>query len=178
MFLGLAVAVVYLVARLAIRGRFAATLWSLAGAAAAAAYLIGSGALAGILARQQVSNSTGTRADLYSGTFEATLQSPFLGWASPQTDASIGYPLGSQGEAWTLMYSYGFVGLGLFLLFLLGVVLRTARTPSTAGLWLHSVLVALVPLVWFYGLGTVQMVALVVIAAVLLRARADREVVR
>jgi antibiotic biosynthesis monooxygenase (ABM) superfamily enzyme len=176
MFLGLGIAVAYFVVRLALRGRVLATVGAATAVAVAAAYLIASGSLQSILDRQQVSDSTGTRAGLYEGTLSATLQSPFLGWASPQTDVSIGYPLGSQGQAWTLMYSYGFVGLGLFLAFLLGAVALTARAPSTAALWLHASLVLLVPLVWLYGLGTAQTISMVVVAAILLRARECREV--
>ncbi|MDQ1529936.1 MAG: hypothetical protein QOE37_41 [Microbacteriaceae bacterium] len=179
MFLGLGVAVAYFVIRLAMRGRFAATLAAAGAATVAAVYLFASGALAGILARQQVSDSTGTRADIYTSTFNATLDSPFLGWASPQqNDVSLGYALGTQGYAWTLMFSYGFVGLAIFLVFLLGAVGRTAAAPTTPALWLHAVLVMLVPLIWLYGLGTVQLIATLLIAAILLRARADREVLR
>lgn len=173
MFLGLGIAVAYFVIRLAFRGRFLATLGAAGGVAAAAGYLVASGSLQAILARQQVSDSTGTRADVYTSTFDATLQSPFLGWASPQSDVSIGVPLGSQGEAWTLMYSYGFIGLGLFILFLVSTVIRTAAAPSTPALWLHAVLVMMVPLMWLYGLGTAQTFALALVAAVLLRARSE-----
>ncbi|MCU1474287.1 O-antigen ligase domain-containing protein [Amnibacterium sp.] len=178
MLLGLGVAITYVVLRLALRGRLLATAGAAAAVAVAGGYLLASGALQGILARQQVSDSTGTRADLYTSTFSATLQSPFLGWASPQTDVSIGYPLGSQGHAWTLMYSYGFVGLGLFLVFLIGAVVSTGRAPGTPALWLHSSLVMLIPLVWLYGLGTAQTIAMVVLAAILLRARSGTETIR
>ncbi|MDH2443060.1 O-antigen ligase domain-containing protein [Amnibacterium sp. CER49] len=178
MFLGLAIGIAYVVARLALRGRLLVAVGAVGTALAAAGYLVASGSLAAILGRQQYSDSTATRSDIYLGTFRATLESPFLGWASPQTDSAIGYPLGSQGLAWTLMYSYGFVGLGLFLVFLVGAIVRTGRAPGTASLWLHSVLVALVPVMWFYGLGTIQTIAIAVIAGVLLRARATGEVLR
>ncbi|RIX26624.1 O-antigen ligase family protein [Amnibacterium setariae] len=178
MFLGLGIAVVYVVLRLALRGRIAAVVGASLAAAVAGAYLVLSGAVQNILERQEVSDSTGTRSDLYSATFRATLDSPFLGWASPQDDATIGYALGTQGHAWTLMYSYGFVGLALFVLFLLGVALRTAAAPTTPALLLHAVIVMAIPLMWFYGLGTVQLLVLVLVAAVLLRARSDGEELR
>lgn len=178
MFLGLAIAVAYFVLRLAFRGRIVATVASGAAVAVAGGGLVVSGALQQILARQQVSNSTGTRADVYLSTFQATLQSPFLGWATPQSDVSIGVPLGSQGEAWTLMYSYGFVGLGLFVLFLVAVVLQTWAAPTTPALWLHAVLVMMLPLMWLYSLGTAQTFALALVAAVLLRARNENRAIR
>jgi hypothetical protein len=178
MLLGLAIAIAYFVIRLAFRGRAAATVAAVATAAVAGAGLVASGALQQILARQQVSNSTGTRADVYLSTFQATLESPFLGWATPQSDVSIGVPLGSQGEAWTLMYSYGFVGLGLFILFVVGVILQAGAAPTTPALWLHAVLVMLLPLMWLYSLGTAQTFAVGLVAAVLLRARNENAVIR
>jgi polysaccharide biosynthesis protein PslJ len=178
MFLGLAIAVAYFVIRLAFRGRIVATVAAAAAVAVAGGGLVVSGALQQILARQQVSNSTGTRADVYLSTFQATLESPFLGWATPQSDVSIGVPLGSQGEAWTLMYSYGFVGLGLFVLFLVGAILQTGAAPTTPALWLHAVLVMMLPLMWLYSLGTAQTFALVLVAAVLLRARNENRAIR
>lgn len=178
MFLGLSIAVLYVVVRLTMRGRLFATMGTIIGVAAAGIYLVASGSLQGILARQEVSDSTGTRSSLYRATFDATLQSPFVGWASPQNDVTIGYALGTQGHAWALMYSYGFVGLGLFLLFLWGATIRTMAAPTIASLWLHSCLVMLLPLMWLYGLATMQTIAMVLIAAVLLRARAHDEVLR
>jgi polysaccharide biosynthesis protein PslJ len=177
MFLGLGIAVAYFVVRLAFRGRLVATVASAAAVAVAGGGLVVSGALQQILARQQVSDSTGTRADVYRSTFTATLESPFLGWATPQSDVSIGVPLGSQGEGWTLMYSYGFVGLGLFIVFLVGVILQTGAAPTTPALWLHAVLVMMLPLMWLYSLGTAQTFALALVAAILLRARNEKRAI-
>jgi hypothetical protein len=88
---------------------------------------------------------------------------------------SIGIALGTQGHIWTMMYSYGFVGLGLFVFFLVGAVLRTWSPEGIAGLWLHSVPVAACFIMFFYGLGAMQFAVVMMVIAVLLRARYDSE---
>jgi hypothetical protein len=171
MLLALAIAIGYTAIRLALRGRVATLALVTAGGLAGGGFLLLSGALDGILNRQQYSDSTGTRASLYLETFLGTLRSPFLGWGAPADNPTIGFALGTQGQAWTFMYSYGFVGLGLFLLFLVGAVLRTFRAPTTGSLWLHAALVTVIPTMWFYGLGSAQLLAVGLLAAILLRSR-------
>jgi hypothetical protein len=171
MFLGIALSIAYFVGRLALQGRLLPAIGAALALAGAAGFFVVSGAAASILDRQQYSDSTGTRADVYAETIRVTLQSPFLGWATPQDDATIGIALGTQGHAWTLMFSYGFVGLGLFLLFLWGAIFRTWGAATDSQLWLHSVLVTVAATMWFYGLGTIQLMCVALIAAVLLRAR-------
>jgi hypothetical protein len=175
MFLGLAVSILYVVGRLALRGRLLPALGAALTLVLAGAFLVVSGAAAGILGRQQFSNSTGTRADIYSETIRLTLESPLVGWATPQADPTIGIALGTQGLAWTYMFSYGFVGLALFCVFLWGGILRTSGASSVARLWLHSVPVTVAGTMWFYGLGTIQLVAVALILALLLRARYQGE---
>jgi hypothetical protein len=174
MFLGIALSVAYFVGRLALQGRILPAIGAALALVAAAAFFFASGAAASILGRQQYSNSTGTRADVYAETIRVTAQSPFLGWATPQDDATIGIALGTQGHAWTLMFSYGFVGLGLFLVFLWGAIFRTWGAATDSQLWLHSVLITVAATMWFYGLGTIQLMCVALIAAVLLRDRYQR----
>lgn len=175
MFLALAISVGYVVIRLAFRGRALPALSALVAVGLAGGALLFSGAFRAILDRQQYSDSTGTRLDLYAATLQRTLDSPLIGWATPKDDPTIGYALGTQGYAWTLMFSYGFVGLALFLLFLYGAIGRTWAAPGTQSLWLHSVLITAVATMWFYGLGSIQLMSLALIAGVLLRARFRRE---
>lgn len=175
MFLGLAVVLVTVVCRLALRGQLRPAALTAVAAVAGAVGLVASGAAAEILGRQEYSNSTGTRADVYRATIRATLESPLIGWANPQNDATIGIALGTQGYVWTLMYCFGFVGLALFMVFLVGVLVRTARVRPLAALWLHSVVAATAVIVFFYGLGAMQLLVVSLCAAVLLRMRATVE---
>lgn len=179
LFIGLALAVGYVVLRLACRGEAVPFLGlTLAGGAAVAALL--SVGLVGELQQRAEYGSNSARAALYDETFHRTLESPLFGHGAPRPSQLLDISVGTQGQIWMLMFSFGFVGLGLFLWFLLGAVVRTWRAPGTARLWLHSTLIALCALIVFYGLDTMQLLSVALVAAVLLRdpaavrRRADR----
>jgi len=172
MFAALVLAAVYVVVRLAIRDRAAPVLTIAAFGVVGAVVLIANGLLTQINTRQEYGDSSGTRFTLYQETFERTLQSPLLGYGAPRPSASE--PLisaGTQGYIWMLMFSFGFVGLALFLTFLWGTTVRTWRAPGDVDLVLHSVLVVASFIVLFYGLDIMQLLSIMLVAAVLLRRR-------
>jgi hypothetical protein len=171
MFIGLAVSVAYVVIRLAVRGQLLPAVAIVGSGAVAFAAFVASGALETILGRQEYSDSTGGRMALYEATIKETLKSPFLGHATPRMEETIGVSMGTQGYVWMLLFCYGFVGLGLFMAFLVGAILRTARVPDTASLWLHSVPVAMLAMIPFYSFAVVQLTCVAVILALLLRER-------
>ncbi|MBB3091474.1 O-antigen ligase family protein [Nocardioides albus] len=173
MALALAVCGAYVTIRLIARGRLRSGARLLTLGALAVVALIASGAVGSFFERQVVSGgaSADTRVAVYVETVRATLQSPLVGWANPRTDSTIGIALGTQGQIWSVMYSYGFVGLALFCAFLAALVWRARRAPGTAGLWLHGVLIASVVMLPFYRLGVMQMVVLVCVGAVLTHPR-------
>lgn len=172
MFAGLVLAAVYVVVRLAIRDRAAPVLAIATLGVIGAAVLVGNGLLQQIATRQQYGDSSGTRWALYQETFERTLRSPLLGYGAPRPSASE--PLisaGTQGYVWMLMFSFGFVGLALFLTFLWGTTLRTWQAPGDIDLVLHSVLVVASVIIAIYGLDVMQLLSIMLVAAVLLRRR-------
>lgn len=126
--------------------------------------------------RQSYGDTTAGRASIYSETWEALLASPVLGFGAPRPSAEIGISLGTQGAWWTLLFSYGFLGLGLFLAFLVRVLIRTwpvARAGGgTDGLWLHSALVGASVAGFFYGFDNIHFLLIMVAASMLLRRRA------
>ena len=171
MFGALALAAAYVVVRLALRNR-AVPVLALGGVGVVAAVvLVRQGLLEQISTRQEYGQSTGARFTLYAETIERTLESPLLGWGAPRPSAAQELSVGTQGYVWTLMFSYGFVGLFLFLLFLWGTTLRTWRAPGDADVALHASLVVTSLAVIVYGLDIVQLLALVLVAALLLRRR-------
>ena len=131
-----------------------------------------------IAARQSVSDTTAGRASVYAATAERVADSPVLGFGTPRAFDEIGIALGTQGAFWTYAFSYGVVGLALFLLFLGGTIARTAHIARDArgddGLWLHSALVAAFVAGFFYGFDGVHLIVIVVPAAILLRRAAQR----
>lgn len=172
MLVTLAIALAYVAIRLAMRGR---TLPFLA-LAATGAVTAGALAMFGFftaLAQRAQTGSNESRLQLYWETFTRTLESPLLGYGAPRPSNVTGLSVGTQGHVWYLMFSFGFVGLALFLWFLYGTVLRTWRIPSWGHLWLHSCVVGACFMIFFYGLGTFQLLTVVVVATLLLRARAS-----
>ncbi|NRQ48365.1 O-antigen ligase family protein [Aeromicrobium stalagmiti] len=171
MFAGLVLAAVYVVIRMALRDRAAPVITIAVLGIAGATVLIANGLLTQIQTRQEYGDSNGTRFTLYEETFRRTLQSPLLGYGAPRPSAEQGISLGTQGYVWMLMFSYGFVGLVLFLTFLWGTTIRTWRSPGDVDLILHSVLVVASAIIVVYGMDIMQLLAVMLVAAVLLRRR-------
>ena len=171
MLVGVAVGALYVVVRIGLRGQVLKVAGMGLAVAAVFGVLLASGALSEILGRQVYSDSTSGRLSIYDATLAATLNSPLLGYGAPRMDATIGVSLGTQGYIWMLMFSFGFVGLALFLYFLCGGILRTWRAPATAGLWLHAIPITALAIIPFYSLDIMQMTIVALALAVLLRAK-------
>ncbi len=172
MFAALGLAAIYVVVRLAIRDRAAPVLAIAVLGVAGAVVLITNGLLTQIATRERFGDSSGTRSSLYGETLDRTLESPLLGHGAPRP--SVSEPLiaaGTQGYVWMLMFSFGFVGLALFLTFLWGTTLRTWRAPGDIDVVLHSVLVVASLVIVIYGLDIMQLLSIMLVAAVLLRRR-------
>lgn len=112
---------------------------------------------AGNLVQQRLENSSrsnDSRSDLYELAFQGAKESPLIGNGTPQR--AIGAPdlppVGTHGLIWYLMYVHGFVGLGLFLAWLGGEVLRSGRVRRRRDWWTHLSLVIALVQVPFYGL--------------------------
>ncbi|MFE5409671.1 O-antigen ligase domain-containing protein [Microbacterium sp. NPDC056569] len=168
MFVGLAGAVLYVMVRLALRGRWMALLWVALLSAASAAILTLSGFMDAIVTRQEAADTTTGRGSLYVETFERTLESPILGYGTPRPSRWSEIFIGTQGAIWNTMFCFGFVGLALFALMLLSGALRTADAPNLSALWLHASVVVACGLAIFYGLDR-QLVFIGPALAVMLR---------
>lgn len=171
MFLALTVTVAYAAIRFAGRGHFKAMLALLMGGFLTFVALYSLGAVAGIASRQETSNTTQGRASLYLETLHRTLESPILGFGGPRPSLTAEISVGTQGQFWFVVFSFGFVGLVLYLLFLWGAAIRTYPAPTTHELWLHSVLVGASVMILYYGLDSTMQLVVVVIAGALLRER-------
>lgn len=172
MYLALAAALGYVVCRLAARGNLAPFLALATAGGVGLLYFLYGGPAREIATRQQYSKSTEGRGTLYVETFQRTLDSPLLGYGAPRPSYTVEVSVGTQGWLWALMFSYGFVGVALFLYFLAGVVLRSRHAPGTVRLLLHGSLVGVCVMVPYYGLHVAQLVVIAVVAGVLLRDRA------
>lgn len=137
------------------------------------AALTAGGVFEAIADRQAVSDTTSGRSGIYRETLQAVLESPLVGWATPRMDVSIGIALGTQGFAWQLMFSYGFVGLAVFLLFFARVLTATWRLHGMLAYVLQGVIATAMVTIWFYGLGVTQCLILLLACAMLCRAGMD-----
>ena len=173
MLIALAVFAVFIAARFVLAGSFRTSVTVVGLLVLATIGAAAGGVFSAIAERQEVSHTTSGRGAIYEATFQKVLQSPIVGWATPGMDPTIGIALGTQGYAWTLLYSYGFIGIVLFYIFLARVVTASwhLRTPE-AHVFLS--LVATIALtIWFYGLGVTQCLILLMAVAVLSRSIAE-----
>lgn len=161
MFVGLGVAGVYFAFRVMLRGDWRALL------AIAGVGVVGLAALQVIPVeerlenRLEVSSTTDDRASLYAETFQRTLQSPLLGYGAPRPSYTAGAPsAGTQGQFWMVLFSHGFVGVALFVGWLLLLFVRTIRGPTTLALVCNTVILTTMVEIFYYG---IMMTGLVIV---------------
>lgn len=157
MFLALGVGVCYAAVRLALRGQIflMTAIGALAGAAAYLAHTLGVFELIG--SRTEYSPTNSSRATLYEEAFVRTLESPLIGAGAPRPSLTLNISVGTQGQFWNVMFSYGFVGLAVFCGFVWWLAVRSRNAPGPL-LWLHVVPVMASFMLFFYGLDGSQLV--------------------
>ena len=139
-----------------------------------------------LLERVAASSSTEDRASNYLETLYELQQSPLLGFGAPRPSASPWLPsLGTQGQFWTVIFSYGLVGLALFLAFFLRMVPRIWRATDVYGSILGGIILATLVEQFYYGMNTGLMISVVAVALLsrhleeendpIKRAQAERE---
>ena len=175
-FIGVGVAALYLAVRLARRVSFVGwiRLLTLATIVAAAVLTFGAGSLSRLTERTSSGQSVDTRQAIYEETFRRTLDSPWLGQGAPRPSETASVSAGTQGHVWYVMFSYGFVGLALFLLAFWGFALLTWRVGSVETLLLQTPLVVVNVMIAFYGLDGMHLVVVLVCFAVLVRGSTRR----
>ena len=168
-FVGVAVTAAVAVVRLRRRIRLGHVLAAAVPLAALGAGVLASGALDKVGERTSTSSTTADRASLYREAFERTKESPLLGYGAPRPSDVLDISVGTQGQFWNVMFSHGFVGLALFLALVWGLALTTRRTRDLAGAFVHATLVVVSVTIAFYGLEGMNVLIVMVTAALLLR---------
>ncbi|HET7899583.1 MAG TPA: hypothetical protein VFL59_00245 [Candidatus Nanopelagicales bacterium] len=169
MMLAILVFIVYGVLRLALR-RHPGPLVTLLVGGGVAALLLGPVVLGALQARLAYSDSNATRAGIYAEAFQGALAHPLIGNGAPRPSTTgLQVSVGTQGQIWNVMFSYGFLALALFVLWFAAAAWCTRRPIGSARLWLH--VAACVPLLAmvYYGFDGIQLCAALVAAAVALR---------
>lgn len=170
MFLGLGVALAYILMRSVVRGNVRAIL-ALAVLAAVAA-----GAWATLPAgerlseRVEASSSTEDRADLYVEAIDRTLEQPIFGYGAPRPSETPGAPsVGTQGQFWMVMFSHGIPAVALFMGWLAWAYVRSIRERDPVGLACNTVLLLTLVESLYYGTMATGLMVAMLAAAVALR---------
>jgi polysaccharide biosynthesis protein PslJ len=125
--------------------------------------LVGAIALVGLLIiatplREVVGGRLGdsdasTRAGIYSEAWEGAKKSPLLGWGGPRPSANPFSPsIGTHGHVFLVMFSHGFVGLGLYVGWAFNTVFGSMRRRDPVSIMLACVLIVGAVQMLFYNL--------------------------
>ncbi|SDG45432.1 hypothetical protein SAMN05421505_104207 [Sinosporangium album] len=161
---------VYAALRYAMRGqvRGLIVIFGVMAVGGVVAYL--TGVIDNITSRTEVSGSNDDRVGIYTEAFVRTLESPLLGWGAPRPSHTIGVSVGTQGQFWNIMFSFGFPALLFYVLFMASLSWAT-RKVDLGLIWLHVVPTMAVFMMFYYGLDSTQLVVIFTAAALGLRER-------
>ena len=191
LWLGLAIAVCYATFRLAIAGR-PWLIGVLVGVAAVGIAVLAVTPLGSVVeSRADAGHSNQVRSSLAQKSIDGGIASPLIGYGGTRetigSDESIAIgatvecprcgnrTIGSTGHAWNVLYSHGFVGLGAFLGFFIGILWRYRRDSSPIAIAAHTIILVQMLYVFVY-VGISSTLSLVMISVALLwRSDRDRE---
>jgi O-antigen ligase len=171
MFLALGLVLGYASLRLAFRGRLGPLAVVLGGAGVGIAVALATGVLARLQERLHYSQTNLGRQTIYREAFDGALNSPIFGHGAPQPSSTLDISIGTQGQVWNVMFSYGFVALAFFLGFFAVVVLQSWRARQQADLWVHATLFVAFATFFYYGYDGIQLTVAMSAAALALRTR-------
>ena len=170
MFLGLDIAVVYIGIRATLLGHGKILLAVLSLSVIAGTSFVVLPVQERIDQRTAKVESIDDRGNLYRETFDRTLESPLFGYGAPRPSERKDQPsVGTQGHVWLVMFSQGFVGLGLFLGWLGFLFVRTIRRTDLVGLVCNALLLVAFVEVFYYGILGAGLVIIMVVGALGLR---------
>jgi O-antigen ligase len=171
MFLALGLVLAYASVRLAMRGRLLPLSMVLGGASVGLAVAVSVGVLARLQERLHYSRTNTGRQTIYREAFDGAVNSPIFGHGAPQPSTTVDISVGTQGQVWNVMFSYGFVALAFFLGWFGLVVLQSWRPRDQAELWVHATLFVAFVTFFYYGYDGIQLTVAMCAAALALRAR-------
>lgn len=171
MFLALGMVLAYASLRLALRGRLLPLSMVLGGVSVGLVVAVSVGVVARLQERLHYSRTNLGRQTIYREAFDGTLNSPIFGHGAPQPSVNVDVSVGTQGQVWNVMFSYGFVALAFFLGWFAVVVLQSWKARTQADLWVHATLFVAFATFFYYGYDGIQMTVVMTAAALALRTR-------
>lgn len=183
LWLGLAIAVCYVVLRLALAGR-PWLIGALLGVAAIGLFVVAVTPLGAVVeSRADAGHSNQVRSSLAEASIAGGLRSPLIGYggtretvgsddsiaigATPECPRCGNRTIGSTGHAWNVLYSHGVVGLVAFMGFFVGILWRYRRDVTPIGLAAHTIVLVQMLYVFVY-VGISSTLSLLLISVALL----------
>ena len=169
MFLAIGIGLAYASVRLAVRGRAVPLASVVTAVVVGLAVASATGVFATLQERLHYSETNTSRETIYREAFDGALASPLLGNGAPRPSQTLDISVGTQGQIWNVMFSYGFPALAFFVGWFVLAAWQSRHGRGPAGIWLHVSLVVAVFTVFYYGYDGPQLVLVMVAAALSLR---------
>ena len=120
-----------------------------------------------------------TREGLYQEAWEGAKRSPILGYGGPRPSINPFSPsIGTHGHVWLVMFSHGFVGLGLYLAWIVGAIRAAIRPRDQVSLLLACVVIVGGAQMFFYNLLPISIPIVMTAFGLLCRPADDDPVLR
>ncbi len=114
-------------------------------------------------------HSNNDRLELVYDAVGGTLERPVFGWGAPRPNDRNLPSIGTHGQMWFVMFSYGFVGAIGYVGAFVAWAGSTRRQVSVTGLWCHTVLIIGLVQTFFYLHVPHQMFTMLAAVALALR---------
>ena len=130
--------------------------------------------LGGLIAtRINTGHSNEDRAGLAVSAIEGAIERPVFGWGAPRPNERNLPSVGTHGQLWFVTFSHGFLGAVGFVGTMLSLAWHTRRQTSTAGLWVHVVIIVALVQMPYYLMVPDQLFTVFAAAAIALRLQSE-----
>jgi O-antigen ligase len=166
--IALIVGLVYAAFRVALKRGHVGTVLKLAAVFALVTVLIVGSPLGGIIvARIQHPHSDVGRLQGDEEALQRIIESPILGYGAPlpSSQGDLSHNVGTHGQIWSVLFSFGVPGLAFFMGWFVSAFWRWRRGRTSAQLWAHVlILMAILMMPFYETLGTELCIVMAIMA--------------